>query len=95
MNKTDKIYVAGHNGMVGSAIVRKLKAKDLQILLYVFNELNLIQQKCNYFFEEQKPEYVFLAAAKVGGIVANNIYRADFLYENLQIRRITLFIQVM
>ena len=82
-----KIYVAGHRGMVGSAIVRHLDAKGYQnIITRTSAELDLRnQQAVNLFFEEQKPEYVFLAAAKVGGIVANNTYRADFIYENLNI----------
>ncbi|MFN8296317.1 MAG: GDP-L-fucose synthase [Chitinophagales bacterium] len=87
MNKDAKIYVAGHNGMVGSAIVRKLKSEGfINILTASSKELNLIsQQATNDWFEANKPEYVFVAAAKVGGIQANNIYRADFLYENLMI----------
>lgn len=88
MNKDSKIYVAGHRGMVGSAIVRKLKSEGFTNLIYrTSSELDLRnQQSVSDFFAEEKPEYVFLAAAKVGGIVANNIYRADFLYENLQIQ---------
>lgn len=88
MKKDSKIYVAGHRGMVGSAIVRKLKAEGFtNLITRTSSELDLRDQKAVIsFFEEQKPEYVFLAAAKVGGIVANNIYRADFLYENLQIQ---------
>ncbi len=87
MNKSDKIYVAGHNGMVGSAIVRRLKAEGFaNIILRSSKELNLkIQKDVEIFFENERPEYVFLAAAKVGGIQANNIYRADFLYDNLMI----------
>ncbi|HQG38351.1 MAG TPA: NAD-dependent epimerase/dehydratase family protein, partial [Chitinophagales bacterium] len=87
MEKHEKIYVAGHNGMVGSAIVRKLKAEGFtNILTASSKELNLINQAdVNAWFEVNKPEYVFVAAAKVGGIQANNIYRADFLYENLMI----------
>lgn len=87
MDKQSKIYVAGHNGMVGSAIVRKLKSEGFtNILTASSKELNLIsQQATNDWFEANKPEYVFVAAAKVGGIQANNIYRADFLYENLMI----------
>lgn len=87
MEKSAKIYVAGHNGMVGSAIVRKLKNQGfLNIIVRSSSELDLTnQQFVNDFFEEQKPDYVFLAAARVGGIHANNIYRADFIYQNLMI----------
>lgn len=85
MNKNSKIYVAGHRGMVGSAIVRKLEAEGFNnLLLRSSKELDLRnQQSVADFFKAEKPEYVFLAAAKVGGIVANNTYRADFIYENL------------
>ncbi len=88
MEKSSKIYVAGHNGMVGSAIVRKLEKEGFtNIIKRNSKELDLRNQvEVTKFFEEQKPEYVFLAAAKVGGIVANNTYRADFLYDNLQIQ---------
>lgn len=87
MDKSSKIYVAGHRGMVGSAIVRKLKKEGYNnIVTRKSAELDLRdQQAVKAFFEEEKPEYVFLAAAKVGGILANNIYRADFIYENLMI----------
>ncbi len=87
MEKDARIYVAGHRGMVGSAIVRKLKSDGYDNLaLRTSQELDLRdQQAVNHFFETEKPEYVFLAAAKVGGIVANNTYRADFIYENLMI----------
>ncbi len=87
MKKTDKIYVAGHNGMVGSAIVRALHFGGFTNLVYrTSKELDLRNQAAvEQFFEEEKPQFVFLAAAKVGGIVANNKYRADFLYENLMI----------
>jgi GDP-L-fucose synthase len=87
MNKYSKIYVAGHRGMVGSALIRKLEEKGLQnIITKTSSELDLRnQQDVNRFFEIEKPDYVFLAAAKVGGIVANNTYRADFVYENLMI----------
>lgn len=87
MNKNDKIYVAGHNGMVGSAIVRKLQQEGFtNILTASSKELNLVdQQATNDWFEANKPDFVFVAAAKVGGIQANNIYRADFLYQNLMI----------
>lgn len=88
MDKKDKIYVAGHRGMVGSAIVRKLQAEGFEnLLLRTSAELDLRSQEAvDTFFKEHKPDYVFLAAAKVGGIVANNTYRADFLYENLMIQ---------
>ncbi|MBD0404300.1 GDP-L-fucose synthase [Flammeovirga sp. EKP202] len=88
MEKTSKIYVAGHRGMVGSAIVRKLEEEGFSnIITKTSSELNLTDQLAvKTFFEEEKPEYVFLAAAKVGGILANNIYRGQFLYENLMIQ---------
>jgi GDP-L-fucose synthase len=87
MRETDKIYIAGHNGMVGSAIVRALKARGFNNLVYRTSaELDLrSQQDVEMFFSEEKPDFVFLAAAKVGGIIANNTYRADFLYDNLMI----------
>lgn len=87
MNKTDKIYIAGHRGMVGSAIVRKLIDDGFLNLIYkTSSELDLTnQQAVNDFFALEKPDFVFLAAAKVGGIHANNIYRADFIYKNLMI----------
>lgn len=87
MNKNDKVYVAGHRGMVGSAIVRALENEGFNNIVFrTSSELDLRnQQAVNKFFEEERPQYVFLAAAKVGGIQANNIYRADFLYENLMI----------
>ncbi|SCX81940.1 GDP-L-fucose synthase family protein [Flavobacterium caeni] len=88
MEKNAKIYVAGHRGMVGSAIVKDLQARGFNnIVTRTSTELNLIDQTAvAHFFDQEKPEYVFLAAAKVGGIVANNTYRADFLYENLMIQ---------
>ena len=88
MNTYDKIYVAGHRGMVGSAIVRKLEQEGYKnIVVRGSGELDLRnQQNVNDFFEQEMPDYVFLAAAKVGGIVANNSYRADFLYDNLMIQ---------
>jgi GDP-L-fucose synthase len=87
MKKNSKIYIAGHNGMVGSSIVRKLKAEGYTNLVYRSSqELNLINQTAVAdFFEKEKPEYIFMAAARVGGIHANNTYRADFIYENLMI----------
>tara|TARA_B110000046_G_scaffold147501_1_gene155147 strand:- start:30236 stop:31177 length:942 start_codon:yes stop_codon:yes gene_type:complete len=87
MNKADKIYVAGHCGMVGSAIVRALKAEGYtNIVCRTSAEVDLRnQQQVNDFFATEKPNYVFLAAAKVGGILANNTYRAEFLYDNLMI----------
>ena len=88
MDKNSKIYVAGHKGLVGSAIVRNLKSKGYEnIITRTHSELDLMDQKAVYeLFEKEKPEYVVLAAAKVGGIVANSTYRADFIYENLQIQ---------
>ncbi|NNF01731.1 MAG: NAD-dependent epimerase/dehydratase family protein, partial [Bacteroidia bacterium] len=85
MDKNSKIYVAGHRGMVGSAIVRKLQTNGFNnLILKTSKELDLRDQKATAdFFNSEKPEYVFLAAAKVGGIHANNTYRADFLYDNL------------
>lgn len=88
MNKSSKIYIAGHRGMVGSAIWRDLESKGYTNLIgRTSSELNLINQlEVKNFFENEKPEYVILAAAKVGGIVANNTYRAQFIYENIQIQ---------
>ncbi|MEJ7560407.1 MAG: GDP-L-fucose synthase [Pedobacter sp.] len=88
MDKKAKIYVAGHNGMVGSAIVRKLKNEGYtNIITRSSKEVDLRNQAAvAEFFQTEKPDYVFLAAAKVGGILANNIYRGDFLYENLMIQ---------
>ncbi len=88
MEKEAKIYVAGHRGMVGSALVRKLEKEGYHnILTRTSGELDLRDQVATHaFLESEKPDYIFLAAAKVGGIVANNTYRADFLYENLQIQ---------
>lgn len=87
MNSSSKVYVAGHRGMVGSAILRKLQSLQFNnIITRTSAELDLRhQQHVNDFFSKEKPEYVFLAAAKVGGINANNTYRADFIYENLMI----------
>lgn len=88
MNLNDKIYVAGHRGMVGSAILRQLRAEGFtNFVLKTSSELDLRnQQAVADFFEKEKPDYVFLAAAKVGGIIANNTYRGDFIYENLMIQ---------
>ena len=88
IRQSAKIYIAGHRGMVGSAILRKLQNEGYHnFVLRTSSELDLRnQQAVAEFFEEEKPEYVFLAAAKVGGIQANNIYRAAFLYENLMIQ---------
>ena len=87
-SKEAKIYVAGHNGMVGSAIVRLLQSKGYSnIVTRSRNELNLLDQKAvQEFLKTEQPEYIFMAAAKVGGIQANNTYRADFIYENLTIQ---------
>lgn len=88
MEKNAKIYIAGHRGMVGSAILRKLEAEGYQnFVLRTSSELDLRNQAAVAdFFESEKPDYVFLAAAKVGGILANNTYRAEFLYDNLMIQ---------
>ncbi len=88
MNPNSKIYIAGHRGMVGSAILRNLQKKGFaNFVLKTSAELDLRnQQQVSEFFTKEKPDYVFLAAAKVGGIQANNVYRADFLYENLMIQ---------
>ena len=88
MDKKAKIYVAGHRGMVGSAILRALHKRGFENIIFrKSNELDLRNQaQVNEFFKKEKPHYVFLAAAKVGGILANNTYRADFLYENLMIQ---------
>jgi GDP-L-fucose synthase len=88
MNKEDKIYVAGHKGMVGSSLVRKLEQEGFKnIIVRTSSELDLRDQHAvSQFFNDERPEYVFLAAAKVGGIIANNTYRADFIYDNLMIQ---------
>ena len=88
MEKNAKIFVAGHRGLVGSAILENLQSKGYQnIVTRTHKELDLTSQKqVSDFFEQEKPEFVFLAAAKVGGIIANNVYRADFIYENLMIQ---------
>lgn len=87
INKDSKIFVAGHKGMVGSAIVRNLKAKGYtNILVQTRQELNLLDHEAVLaYLRQNQPEYIFIAAAKVGGIQANNVYRADFLYQNLMI----------
>ena len=88
MEKNAKIYVAGHRGMVGSAIIRKLKAEGFENIIFrTSKELDLRNQQAVLdFFQKEKPDHVFLAAAKVGGILANNTYRAEFLYDNLMIQ---------
>jgi GDP-L-fucose synthase len=88
MKKDSKIYVAGHTGLVGSALVRQLKKEGFSNFVFKdFKELDLrSQEETKAFFMKEKPEYVFLAAAKVGGIVANNTYRAEFIYDNIQIQ---------
>ena len=88
MEKKGKIFVAGHRGMVGSAILRGLRKNGFENLIFrKSSELDLRDQAAvNEFFRKERPDYVFLAAAKVGGILANNTYRADFLYENLMIQ---------
>jgi len=88
MNLNDKIYIAGHRGLVGSAILKNLTLKGYKnFLLRTHNELDLTNQSMVAdFFKQEKPDYVILAAAKVGGIYANNTYRADFIFENLQIQ---------
>lgn len=88
MDKAGKVYIAGHRGMVGSAIKRKLEKEGFtNFVVRTSSELDLRdQQKVAEFFEQERPDYVFLAAAKVGGIIANNTYRAEFLYDNLQIQ---------
>jgi GDP-L-fucose synthase len=87
MEKTDKIYIAGHKGMVGSGLERKLRKEGYNnVITRTSSELDLRnQQAVNDFFEKEKPDYVILAAAKVGGIYANNTYRAEFIYDNLMI----------
>ncbi len=88
MEKNSKIYIAGHRGLVGSALVRNLEAKGYtNVIGRTSQELDLtIQADVNKFFEEEKPEYVILAAARVGGIHANNTYPAEFIYDNLMIQ---------
>lgn len=88
MEQSSKIYIAGHRGMVGSAIIRNLEKKGYNnLVVRTSSELDLRNpDQVNAFFQLEQPEYLFLAAAKVGGIVANNTYRADFLYDNLMIQ---------
>ncbi|HET8693482.1 MAG TPA: NAD-dependent epimerase/dehydratase family protein, partial [Aquabacterium sp.] len=85
MNQQAKIFVAGHRGMVGSALVRELQRKGYaNIITATRKELDLLDQRAvHQFVADHAPEYIFIAAAKVGGIHANNSYRADFIYENL------------
>lgn len=87
MEKNSKIYIAGHRGMVGAALIRKLSQEGFShLILRSHNELDLTQQQCVHdFFELEKPKYVFLAAAKVGGILANSQFPADFIYQNMMI----------
>ncbi|HBT4579682.1 TPA: NAD-dependent epimerase/dehydratase family protein, partial [Klebsiella pneumoniae] len=82
-----RVYIAGHNGMVGSALVRNLESRnDVELILKTRQELNLLdQQAVNNFFKTEEIDEVYLSAAKVGGIMANNTYPADFIYENLMI----------
>ncbi|HFS5119892.1 TPA: GDP-L-fucose synthase family protein [Campylobacter jejuni] len=93
MNKYSKIFIAGHRGLVGSAILEILKNKGYENLVFkTHSELDLTNQKAVAdFFEKEKPEYVFLSAAKVGGILANDTYRADFIYENLMIQNNVIY----
>ena len=87
MNSKNKIYIAGHNGMVGSAIVRQLKSKSAQLITRTHKELDLTnQQQVNDVITKEKPDQIYLAAAKVGGIHANNTYPANFIYQNLIIQ---------
>jgi len=87
MNKTDKIYLAGHTGLVGGAIYRRLQKEGFEnIVTRELYELDLTNQSAvDNFFEEEKPDYVILAAAKVGGIMANQTYPAEFIYQNIMI----------
>ena len=88
INKNSKIFVAGHNGLVGSAIVRKLKEKGFKNILTISRlKLDLTNETKVYnFFKKKKPKFIFLAAAKVGGIFSNNKYRAEFIHSNLSIQ---------
>jgi len=92
MQQGDKIYIAGHRGMVGSAITRKLQKEGFKnLVVRTSAELDLKNQAAvQAFFEKERPNYVFLAAAKVGGILANNVYRGEFLYDNLMIQSNTI-----
>lgn len=92
MQPNDKIYIAGHRGMVGSAITRKLQKEGFtNLVTRTSSELDLRNQSAvQTFFEKERPDHVFLAAAKVGGILANNIYRGEFLYDNLMIQNNTI-----
>jgi len=93
MEKNSKIYVAGHTGLVGSAIVRRLRKVGYNnLILKTKKELDLLdQKKTEAFFKKEKPEYVFLAAARVGGIIANKTHKADFIFENLQIQNNVIY----
>ena len=88
INLNSKIYIAGHNGLVGSAILRSLKKKGYKNLIYVNkSRLDLLDQNRVFkFLKRKKPDFIFIAAAKVGGILANNNYKADFIYQNLAIQ---------
>ena len=88
INLNSKIYVAGHTGLVGSAILRKLKRKGYRNVIYrTRNELDLKNQiKVYNFLKKQKPDFIFIAAAKVGGIHSNNTYKADFIFDNISIQ---------
>ncbi|MCP4314131.1 MAG: NAD-dependent epimerase/dehydratase family protein, partial [Bacteroidetes bacterium] len=88
MEKNSKIYIAGHTGLVGSAITKNLESKGYTNLLTMdISEMDLTSQaEVKAFFATEKPEYVILAAAKVGGIIANNLYRGEFIYQNLMIQ---------
>ncbi|HBD8845216.1 TPA: NAD-dependent epimerase/dehydratase family protein, partial [Campylobacter jejuni] len=88
MKKNDKIYIAGHRGLVGSAILRKLKDNGYENLIYkTHSELDLTDQSAvKFFFEKEKPDFVFLCAAKLGGMDAHRKFRAEFIYDNLQIQ---------
>ena len=88
MDKNSKIYIAGHNGMVGSAILNLLKSEGFtNIIVKSSTDLDLRNQnEVKVFFEKENPDFVFLAAAKVGGILANNTYKAEFLYDNMMIQ---------
>ena len=97
MNLKDKIYVAGHNGMVGSAIVRKLREKGfVNIITRSSSELDLTDQKnVHNFLQDEEPDYVVIAAAKVGGIHANDSYPAEFIYQNLMIVSLAALVSLL